>query len=132
MKNIQTLSDKTAISLSIICALHCLALPSLLVMLPSLTALNLADEVVHLWMLAAVIPISIYALTMGCRKHKRLGIVALGLVGITTSIAAALLGHDVLGETGEKIIVTTGAFIIAISHWQNHQLCRRLDCECHS
>ncbi|MGB2217627.1 MAG: MerC domain-containing protein [Porticoccaceae bacterium] len=132
MKNIQTLSDKTAISLSIICALHCLALPSLLVMLPSLTALNLADEVVHLWMLAAVIPISIYALTMGCRKHKRLGIVALGLVGITTLIAAALLGHDVLGETGEKIIVTTGAFIIAISHWQNHQLCRRLDCECHS
>lgn len=132
MKNIQTLSDKTAISLSIICALHCLALPSLLVMLPSLTALNLADEVVHLWMLAAVIPISIYALTMGCRKHKRLGIVALGLAGITTLIAAALLGHDVLGETGEKIIVTTGAFIIAISHWQNHQLCRRLDCECHS
>jgi len=132
MKNIQTLSDKTAISLSIICALHCLALPSLLVLLPSLTALNLADEVVHLWMLAAVIPISIYALTMGCRKHKRLGIVALGLVGITTLIAAALLGHDVLGETGEKIIVTTGAFIIAISHWQNHQLCRRLDCECHS
>ncbi|MGB2044589.1 MAG: MerC domain-containing protein [Porticoccaceae bacterium] len=132
MKNIQTLSDKTAISLSIICALHCLALPSLLVLLPSLTALNLADEVVHLWMLAAVIPISIYALTMGCRKHKRLGIVALGLAGITTLIAAALLGHDVLGETGEKIIVTTGAFIIAISHWQNHQLCRRLDCECHS
>lgn len=132
MKNIQTLSDKTAISLSIICALHCLTLPSLLVLLPSLTALNLADEVVHLWMLAAVIPISIYALTMGCRKHKRLGIVALGLAGITTLIAAALLGHDVLGETGEKIIVTTGAFIIAISHWQNHQLCRRLDCECHS
>ena len=132
MKNIQTLSDKTAISLSIICALHCLALPSLLVLLPSLTALNLADEVVHLWMLAAVIPISIYALTMGCRKHKRLGIVALGLAGITTLIAAALLGHDILGETGEKAVVTTGAFIIAVSHWQNHQLCRRLDCECHS
>lgn len=132
MKNIQTVSDKTAISLSIVCALHCLALPSLLVILPSLTALNLADEMVHLWMLVAVIPISIYALTMGCRKHKRLSIMLLGLVGLAVLIAAALLGHDILGETGEKTVVTTGAFIIAVSHWQNHQLCRRLNCECHS
>ena len=132
MKNIQTVSDKTAISLSIVCALHCLALPSLLVFLPSLKALNLADEMVHLWMLVAVIPISIYALTMGCRKHKRLSIMLLGLVGLAVLIAAALLGHDILGEAGEKAVVTTGAFIIAVSHWQNHQLCRRLNCECHS
>ena len=132
MKNIQTVSDKTAISLSIVCALHCLALPSLLVILPSLTALNLADEMVHLWMLVAVIPISIYALTMGCRKHKQLSIMLLGLVGLAVLIAAALLGHDILGEAGEKAVVTTGAFIIAVSHWQNHQLCRRLNCECHS
>ena len=132
MKNIQTVSDKTAISLSIVCALHCLALPSLLVILPSLTALNLADEMVHIWMLVAVIPISIYALTMGCRKHKRLSIMLLGLVGLAVLIAAALLGHGILGEAGEKAVVTTGAFIIAVSHWQNHQLCRRLNCECHS
>ena len=132
MKNIQTVSDKTAISLSIVCALHCLALPSLLVLLPSLTALNLADEMVHLWMLVAVIPISIYALTMGCRKHKRLSIMLHGLVGLAVLIAAALLGHDILGEAGEKAVVTTGAFIIAVNHWQNHQLCRRLNCECHS
>ena len=132
MKNMQTVSDKTAIGLSIICALHCLALPSLLVMLPALTALNLADEMVHIWMLVAVIPISIYALTKGCRKHKRLEIMALGLTGLAALIAAALLGHDILGETGEKTVVTTGAFIIAVSHWQNHQLCRRLNCECHS
>jgi len=132
MKNIQTVSDKTAISLSLLCALHCLALPSLLVLLPSLTALNLADEMVHLWLLFAVIPISIYALTMGCRKHKRLGIMVLGLIGLAVLIAAAWLGHDILGETGEKTAVMTGAFIIAVSHWKNHRLCRRLNCECHS
>ena len=56
MKNAQALTDKFAISLSVLCAMHCLMLPILLVVLPSLTALNLQNEAFHLWMLATVSP----------------------------------------------------------------------------
>ena len=132
MKNIQAMSDKTAISLSILCALHCLALPVLVVMLPSLTAWNLASEEAHLWLLVAVIPISVYALTMGCRKHRQFNIMFLGLIGLALLIIAAWLGHDILGEIGEKTILTIGAAVIALSHLLNQRQCRRVNCECDS
>ena len=132
MKNIQAISDKTAISLSILCALHCLALPVLVVMLPSLTAWNLASEEAHLWLLVAVIPISVYALTMGCRKHRQFNIMFLGLIGLALLIIAAWLGHDILGEIGEKTILTIGAAVIALSHLLNQRQCRRVSCECNS
>ncbi len=132
MKNIQAMSDKTAISLSILCALHCLALPVLVVMLPSLTAWNLASEEAHLWLLVAVIPISVYALTMGCRKHRQFNIMFLGLIGLALLIIAAWLGHDILGEIGEKTILTIGAAVIALSHLLNQRQCRRVSCECNS
>ena len=132
MKNIQAMSDKTAISLSTLCALHCLALPVLVVMLPSLTAWNLASEEAHLWLLVAVIPVSVYALTMGCRKHRQFNIMFLGLIGLALLIIAAWLGHDILGEIGEKTILTIGAAVIALSHLLNQRQCRRVSCECNS
>ncbi len=59
MRTIQNFTDKMAISLSLLCAIHCLALPLLIVLLPSITALQLYGEDFHLWMLLAVIPTSL-------------------------------------------------------------------------
>ena len=132
MKNIQAFADKTAIGLSFICTIHCLALPLLVVMLPSIAALNLEDEAFHLWMLIAVVPTSLFALTMGCKKHKKYPVMLLGIIGLAILIAAALLGHDVLGENGEKIFSVLGASFIALGHLLNHRLCRHMNCACHS
>ena len=130
MKNLQATSDKAAISLSIICIIHCLALPLIVVLLPVLTALNLQDEAVHWWMLGAVVPTSLYALTMGCKKHKDYTVMVLGVVGLVILVITTFLGHDLLGEAGESIFTTLGALIIAGGHLINHRLCRRSDCEC--
>lgn len=127
--NTQAFADKTAIGLSFICTIHCLALPFIVVMLPSLAVFNLEDETYQLWMVAAVIPTSVYALTMGCKKHKKLGIMVLGAVGLAIIISATWLGHDVLGETGEKVFSVLGAVIIALGHWINYQLCRYSHCQ---
>lgn len=132
MKNIQALADKAAITLSFICTIHCLALPLAVVLLPALAVLNLEDEASHLWMLAAVVPTSLFALTMGCKKHKKLAVMVFGLVGLAVLITAVLLSHDILNEAGEQILLATGAIIIALGHLGNHQLCKRSSCECHS
>jgi len=132
MKNIQALADKAAITLSFICTIHCLALPLAVVLLPALAVLNLEDEASHLWMLAAVVPTSLFALTMGCKKHKKLAVMVFGLVGLAVLITAVLLSHDILNEAGEQILLATGAIIIALGHLRNHQLCKRSSCECHS
>ncbi len=124
MTNLQTISDKTAIGLSLLCTLHCLALPLAIVLLPSIAALPLADEVFHLWMVFAVIPISIYALTLGCKKHKHYRLLGLGAVGLGLLIVAAFVGHDLLGEFGEKTLTVIGASIIALGHFWNYRLCQ--------
>jgi hypothetical protein len=127
--NTQAFADKTAIGLSFICTIHCLALPFIVVMLPSLAVFNLEDEIYQLWMVIAVIPTSLYALTMGCKKHKKASVIVLGAVGLAIIITATWLGHDVLGETGEKVFSVLGSVIIALGHLINYQLCRHSHCQ---
>ena len=123
--------DKVAIGLSLFCAVHCLMLPVALVMLPALTSTTFGDEQFHQWMLVAVLPTSLLALTLGCRQHRRMDIMVIGLTGLAIMISAALFGHDLLGETGEKITTLLGASLIALSHVRNQSLCRRHDCDHH-
>lgn len=125
MINLQTLTDKTAMGLSLICTIHCIVLPIAMVLLPSVAALSMDDARFHQWMLVAVVPTSLFALTMGCRKHKRYRIFLWGATGLVTLGLAAYLGHDTLGELGEKLLTLVGACIIAFGHLRNHRLCRR-------
>lgn len=131
MKSVQVIADKAAISLSFICTIHCLALPVLTVFLPVITALNLDDERFHLWMLVAVIPTSLVALTIGCKKHKNAGVLLLGFGGLSVLGASTFLGHAILGEIGEKVFTVFGACLIAAGHFLNYRLCRHVNCECH-
>ncbi|WP_448554887.1 MerC domain-containing protein [Thalassotalea montiporae] len=133
MKLLSLYADKLAISLSMLCVLHCLALPLLLVIVPSLAVLPMAQESFHFWMVMAVLPTSIYALTLGCKKHRNYTVVSYGLAGLATLLAAALFGEHLLGEFGEKLLTTVGATIIAVAHVKNFSLCRSHDkCACPS
>ena len=119
---IQPLADKTAIGLSLLCTLHCLALPVALSLVPAIAAMGLADEAFHLWMVLGVIPISVVALTLGCRVHRNLAILALGAVGLCFLAVPMFLGHEVLGEFGERAFTLSGALLIAVSHFRNYRL----------
>jgi hypothetical protein len=132
MKQLQAIADKTAISLSFICTLHCLAAPFLVALLPTLAAINLEDEAFHLWMVIAVIPTSLLALSMGCKKHRDYRVLLLGITGLSLLIIAAFLGHDLLGESAETALTVLGASIIAAGHLLNHRLCQHRSCECHA
>lgn len=128
---IQTLTDKLAIGLSLLCAAHCLAFPLLMIWVPSIAALQLDGEAFHLWMLIAVIPTSVYALTMGCRKHKRYQLLFFGVVGLAFLVSAVLF-HEIIGESGEKWLTVIGAAIMAIGHFLNFRLCQSHEegCDC--
>ena len=125
MKTIQAYSDKLAISLSFLCMLHCLALPALLIMVPSMTALQLDNEAFHLVMLIGVIPISLYALSVGCQLHQRYRLLAMGGVGLLFLIGAVTFGEAFFGESGEKILTLIGSLIIILGHYWNFRLCQK-------
>jgi len=127
MNNLQTHSDKAAISLSLLCAIHCLLMPLAMVLLPTAVAVSLDDESLHLWILVAVVPVSAIALTLGCKKHERYGLMFIGGVGLFLLCAAALLGHEILSEGLEKLLTVVGASVIALGHFWNYRLCRDQD-----
>jgi hypothetical protein len=120
--------DKLAVSTSAICAVHCLSLPLLIGFFPALGATVFGQEAFHVWLLWLVIPLSAVALTLGCRTHKDWMVALLGVAGLAMLIIAALLGHDLLGEVGERIATLLGASAIAAGHLRNYTLCRRAKC----
>ena len=128
VKSVSTSLDKAAIGLSMVCAVHCLLLPVALVLLPALAANSFGDESFHSWMLLAVLPTSIFALTMGCRQHRNYSVMATGLLGLAILTLAILFGHDWMGETWEKVATLAGALFIALGHFKNHRLCKKQQC----
>ena len=131
MENIQAIADKSAIALSFLCALHCLLLPAAIVLYPSTLGFLPGDESVHFALLFLVIPVSAYALIKGGKVHKSRKVFIVGISGLVVLVAAVVLGHDMLGEIGEKILTVLGSIIVIIAHVQNHLICRATDCECH-
>lgn len=124
----QTLSDKAAIGLSALCIVHCLVLPIALTLLPTLASLPIADESFHKLLLVAIIPSSLLAVVIGCRKHRSMQVAALCGTGIALLIGAVLFGHDMLGEIGEKALTAVGSIFLILGHIQNHRLCKKSTC----
>ena len=116
--------DKAAIGLSFACALHCLAVPLFLALFPSGALSGLADERIHLGLLVLIIPISVFSLTLGCRLHRSLTVVALGVAGICILSFSALLAHNIGGESLETAGTVLGSGIVALSHALNFKSCR--------
>jgi hypothetical protein len=132
MRLTQEYSDKTAISLSALCLVHCLLVPSFLVFLSGYISLSYNNEFIHYAILFIAIPVSLYALITGVKNHKSFTYLYVGLSGILVLVSAVTFGVQIWGEAGEKILTTIGALLVAISHFKNYRLCREIECDdCH-
>ena len=132
MKVMQEFSDKTAISLSMICLVHCLVLPSFLVILSGYFTLSYENELVHYLLLLIAIPLSFYALVNGARNHSNFMYLMMGIVGISSLIFAVTMGVELWNESGEIVFTSFGASLVAFCHYKNYKLCREVECDsCH-
>lgn len=129
MKMISNLSDKLAIGLSAACTVHCLLLPLIIVVIPQIAGMAIASEEFHEWIIFFVLPISIFALTMGCRQHQRYRLLIPGVGGLLI-LVLAVLTEEMLGEWAEKSLTLLGSALIAFGHYQNYKLCQNVD-DCH-
>ena len=120
--------DKFAVSASALCAVHCLFLPLLIGVFPAFGTTIFGQESFHALLLLLVIPLSVVALTIGCRQHKSWLVAVFGISGLGILIFAAAYGHDVLGHDGERLATLIGACAIALGHVLNYRLCRRTQC----
>ena len=129
--NAQKISDKISIAASMLCLIHCLVLPSFLVIFSSYISLSLDIEIIHYMLLFLVIPTSVFALTLGLKNHNNIFVFLLGLVGIASLIFALFTDMTFLNFSGEILFTTLGSFLISSAHYKNYKLCIHLDCDCH-
>ena len=141
--------DTLAISMSIICAIHCLLTPIIVVFLPIVATTFWVHKDFHLWMLFFVLPITSLAVFLGCRKHRDKFVMALSGIGLTCLFAVSVFEyvsyinqahqhgtecmHCLNGGLnnhfrGTTLVNVFGGFLLAGAHVRNYRLCRRHQC----
>jgi hypothetical protein len=112
----QQLYDGLAISASFVCLVHCLALPVLIMLLPTLAAFLTMPESFHVWALAVSVPVSLLALSAGYRRHGAVSPLFIVLPGLVLLALGALTPSS---EWMETALTVPGALLLAIGHGLN-------------
>ena len=131
LMNAQKISDKLSIGVSLLCVLHCLFFPSFLVIFSSFLSLTLDSELIHYVLLFIVVPISIFALTVGLKNHNNSLVFSTGLIGVISLISALFIDISIFNFSGEILLTLIGSFLISTAHYKNYKLCNHMDCDCH-
>jgi hypothetical protein len=142
--------DSVAVGMSLLCAVHCLITPLVMVALPILSTTLWSHQNFHLWMMLFVLPTTSFAIFLGCRKHKDKLVFVFGALGLSLLLGVAVYesfassglatagdtpcGHC-LSQGADRLIdprILTnllGGLLLVSGHVRNFHLCRRHRCE---
>ncbi len=129
----QKIIDNLGITISSVCAIHCLFLPMIFLIAPYSF---LASHEFHEALIYFILPCAFVAFVLGCRRHKDLLVGVMGTFGIVL-LGSALLMHDVLhsdqhSEEFTTILITVcGSILLVFSHLRNRKLCMQEEYSCH-
>ena len=87
-------SDKLSICLSLCCILHCIALPAIILMIPSFASLWINNENVHVILVLFAVPISLFAMAKSLRIHHNYKCIRLAIIGLSFLVIAIFM-HDI-------------------------------------
>ena len=87
-------SDKLSICLSLCCILHCIALPVIILMIPSFASLWINNEKVHVLLVLFAVPISLFAMAKSLRIHHNYKCISLATIGLSLLVGAIFM-HDI-------------------------------------
>lgn len=122
--------ERVAIGASLLCLIHCLALPIAIAMLPALANVMPIPEEAHVWLLGFVVPAAGLALLSGYRSHHDIRPLLAGSSGLALLAAAALLLPETAWDT---LLTALGSLTIVSAHvlnWALRHACRRAqDCQ---
>jgi len=129
----QKIIDNLGITISAVCAIHCVFLPLIFIIAPYSF---LASHEFHEALIYFIIPSALVAFVLGCRKHGDKLVAIMGAIGILLLIIALSM-HSILhaeqhSEEFLSIVITiSGSVLLVYSHLRNRKLCMREDYTCH-
>lgn len=97
--------------------MHCLALPLVVVGVPFLA--QYAETHLHYQVLVIVIPLSVIALAIGYRRHRKARVLAAGALGMLLLVVGATVAHTQLGLAADRIFTVAGSLVLAAAHFFN-------------
>ena len=112
--------DRSAMSLSGLCLVHCLA-GSVLLSTISISG-GLLNHSFHFFGLMLALPLAAYALVRGVRQHGRVSVIVLGGIGLALMTLSLLVGHGTALEIGMSVlgVVGLGAAHLLNMRWSRH------------
>lgn len=112
--------DGTAVTLSALCLVHCLALPLVVAGVPFLA--QFSEGHLHAQVLVLVLPLSLVALGLGFRRHRDARIVMCGLLGMLLLVIGATVAHSQLGLVADRLFTITGSIVLGTAHLLNSRI----------
>jgi hypothetical protein len=127
-KKIKTRSwDFAGIFISGLCVLHCLAVPLLLFLAPTLSAsIFPSEDITHAVLLAFILGVAGIAFVSGFRVHGQWRPVAWMAGGMLIVIYATFFAHSQLGHTWEPVVAIIGSLALVRAHYLNHH-CKKCE-----
>jgi uncharacterized membrane protein YjjP (DUF1212 family) len=129
----QKIIDNLGITISSVCAIHCVLLPAIFIIAPYSF---LASHEFHEALIYFILPCAAIAFVLGCRKHGDLKVAVMGTLGVIL-LASSLLFHEIFHaeEHSEELITVlitiAGSLMLILSHLRNRKLCLKEEFACH-
>jgi MerC mercury resistance protein len=123
-KGLRAVLDFVGIGLSLLCLVHCLALPVLISFAPAILRGLPGDDVTHRSLAVGIGFVGLLAFHSGYRVHRRRWVLAAFVTGLLLVSSAAILGGAVLTDYGEGAITICGGILLVTAHLFNHSFCR--------
>jgi hypothetical protein len=117
----QTWLDGAAASVSLLCLVHCLALPLLIAALPALSQVLAVPEGFHRGVALLALPASAVALLSGFRRHRSGRAMVLAAVGLGAIGWAAFWAES---ASAELLGTVFGSVLVSAAHVVNWVLAR--------
>ena len=114
------LADTTGACLSVACAVHCLAMPLLVTVLPLIGLGFLANESAELVLITGAIVLAIGSLAWGVRHHRSWRAFLILIV----ALAFIATARTAVEGTFEVVFYSIGAILLASAHLVNRYLCK--------
>ena len=129
----QKIIDNLGITVSSVCAIHCVLLPAIFIIAPYSF---LASHEFHEALIYFILPCAAIAFTLGCRKHGDIKVALMGSFGIIL-LASSILLHEIFHseehseELTTVLITVAGSIMLILSHLRNRKLCLKEEFACH-
>lgn len=114
--------DQLGFWVSLVCGIHCVAMPFVLGLMPFTGNGELIHEFAEIGVLLVTIIVGTYAMTTGYKKHRNIYPILFMLIGL----GIIFVGMELHTQHAEMILMPLGALGLAVAHLRNHKLLHQL------